>query len=194
MDDRDIFSYDNSENLGGSTSESFDLNAFSSVLEPENGNQNAKGKKKKKKRSAKEKILRGILTVFLIGLITVSLVVSAFLFYAFTMVDGTMEQNLDDLELNFTTTIYVKDDAGNDVEYQRLHGEFNRIWVSYDEKAAKELQEGYTGIPQNLVNAFISIEDKRFFEHSGVDWKRTFSSFANFILPIRAAPPLPSSW
>ena len=179
MDDRDIFSYDNSENLGGSTSESFDLNAFSSVLEPENGNQNAKGKKKKKKRSAKEKILRGILTVFLIGLITVSLVVSAFLFYAFTMVDGTMEQNLDDLELNFTTTIYVKDDAGNDVEYQRLHGEFNRIWVSYDEKAAKELQEGYTGIPQNLVNAFISIEDKRFFEHSGVDWKRTFSSFAN---------------
>ena len=187
MDDRDIFSYDHSDPISKNSDEVFDLNAFSSVVEteePEYGNTKKSNKKtkkakKKKNRSVKQKVLRGVLTVFLIGLITVSLVVSAFLFYAFTMVDGTMEHDLDNLALNFTTTIYVKDAKGNYKEYKRLHGEYNRIWVSYDEKAAKDKEKGYEGIPQNLVNAFVAIEDKRFFEHNGVDWKRTFSAFAN---------------
>ena len=67
----------------------------------------------------------------------VSIVISAFLLYAFTMVDGKMDEDLDDLKLNFTTTIYTDDGKGNYTEYQRLHGMFNRIWVSYDDKAAK---------------------------------------------------------
>ena len=33
-----------------------------------------------------------------------------------------------------------------------------------------------------MVNAFVAIEDKRFFEHQGVDWKRTFAAFANMFL------------
>lgn len=98
------------------------------------------------------------------------------------MVDGKMDEDLDDLKLNFTTTIYTDDGKGNYTEYQRLHGMFNRIWVSYDDKAAKSNEEGYDGIPQNLVNAFVAIEDKRFFEHQGVDWKRTFAAFANMFL------------
>ena len=195
MDDRDIFSYEHSDHVDENSDEVFDLNAFSSVPQSEEitleglqeeadersvpAGKKADKKKKKKNRSTKQKILRGVLTVFLIGLITVSLIVSAFLFYAFTMVDGTMDYDLDNLELNFTTTIYLKDAEGNYKEYKRLHGEFNRIWVSYDEKAAKAKEEGYKGIPQNLVNAFVAIEDKRFFEHNGVDWKRTFSAFAN---------------
>ena len=38
----------------------------------------------------------------------------------------------------------------------------NREWASYDE------------IPEMLRNAFISIEDSRFYQHSGVDFKRLF--------------------
>ncbi len=175
MDDRDLFSYDHSDTSASGEESSFDLNSFSShIAAPE-----TKGKKKHRKGKHKERILRTFLTLFLIGLITVSIVISAFLLYAFTMVDGTMEEDLDDLKLNFTTAIYTDDGKGNFTEYQRLHGEFNRIWVAYDEKAAKEKAEGYEGIPQNLVNAFVAIEDKRFFEHNGVDWKRTFSAFAN---------------
>lgn len=198
MDDRDIFSYEHSDHVDENSDEVFDLDTFASVPQNEevfgeslqermNGrimptskrNKMNTKKRGKKNRSIRQKILRGVLTVFLIGLITVSLVVSAFLFYAFTMVDGTMDYDLDNLELNFTTTIYLKDADGNYKEYKRLHGEYNRIWVSYDEKAAKAKEEGYKGIPQNLVNAFVAIEDKRFFEHNGVDWKRTFSAFAN---------------
>ena len=177
MDDRDLFSYDNSGNLEETGETSFDLNSFSSHTENKTG-----GKKTKRKGKRKERILRAVLTVFLVGIITVSIVISAFLLYAFTMVDGSMDENLDDLKLNFTTTIYADDGNGNYSEYQRLHGQFNRIWVNYDKDKAKSGDITYDGIPQNLVNAFVAIEDKRFMDHNGVDWKRTFAAFANMFL------------
>ena len=180
MDDKDLFSYDNSGNLPENDGISFDLNSFSS----RNQTKKPKGKKPKKTRRKRDKVLRAVLTVFLIGLITVSIIVSAFLMYAFTMIDGTMDEDLNDLKLNFTTTIYIDDGNGNVQEYQRLHGEFNRIWVAYDEKAAKSGDESYEGIPQNLVEAFVAIEDKRFFKHSGVDWKRTLGAFVNMFIQI----------
>lgn len=184
MDDRDLFSYDNSANLEETGETSFDLNSFSS--HSSGSGKHGSGKhgsgKKKKKGSRRERTLRAVLTVFLVGLITVSIVISAFLLYAFTMVDGTMDENLDDLKLNFTTTIYADDGNGNYTEYQRLHGTFNRIWVNYDKDKAKSNDLTYDGIPQNLVNAFVAIEDKRFMDHNGVDWKRTFAAFANMFL------------
>ena len=180
-DNKDLFSYDNSGNLEETGETSFDLNSFASRTEEPKEPSPKKGKRKNK-GSRKERVLRAVLTLFLVGLITVSIVISAFLLYAFTMVDGTMEEDLNDLKLNFTTTIYLDDGSGNYTEYQRLHGTFNRIWVSYDPQLAKKNDESYEGIPQNLVNAFVAIEDKRFYAHQGVDWKRTFSAFANMFL------------
>lgn len=160
--------------------QSLDLNSFSS------GAVDNTRKKRAKKKRGKQRMLKLFLTVMLVGIITVSLVAGSFLVYAFTMVDGKMDVNLDDLELNFTTTIYVQDKSSNEwAEYQRLHGEFNRIWVSYDATAAKDTENtDYDGIPQQLVNAFISIEDKRFETHYGVDWKRTFGAIINTFVPI----------
>ncbi len=182
MDDKDLFSYDNSGNLENTGEQSFDLNSFSSLTEKEEPAKKGKAKKEKKKGKRKERILRTILTLFLVGLITVSIVVSVFILYAFTMVDGKMDVDLDNLKLNFTTTVYIDDGKGNYNEYQRLHGEFNRIWVQYDEEKAKAKEKGYEGIPQNLADAFVAIEDKRFMEHDGVDWRRTVSAFANMFL------------
>lgn len=179
---------DNNELYSGSNTEddnsSFDLNSFSSKAEAENKLNSKKNKEFKFSFNfKKEKVLKTVLTVFLVGLITVSIVAASFLLYAFTMVDGTMDVDLNDLELNFTTTIYVEEN-NEWVEYQRLHGEFNRIWVSYDKVAIQKGDESYKGIPQNLVNAFVAIEDKRFFEHEGVDWKRTFGAIINEFVPI----------
>ena len=36
-------------------------------------------------------------------------------------------------------------------------------------------------IPNNLKNAFIAIEDKRFYEHDGVDWLRTSKALLNYV-------------
>ena len=40
----------------------------------------------------------------------------------------------------------------------------------------------YPDIPQRLIDAFVAIEDKRFFEHNGVDWYRTVAAGVNYAL------------
>ena len=177
MDNNDIFSSSVPEN---DENKSLDLNSFSS------GAVDDARKKRNKKKRGKQQFLKLFLTVMLVGIITVSLVAGSFLVYAFTMVDGTMDVDLNDLELNFTTTIYVNDkSSGEWVEYQRLHGEFNRIWMPYNETEAKDKENTtYDGIPQQLVDAFVAIEDKRFHSHYGVDWKRTFGAVINTFIPI----------
>ncbi len=172
MDDRDLFSYDNSNNGLDEGQASFDLNSFSTQTQRQD-------KPPKSPKNTKQKVLKTVLTCFLIGVITVAIVAGSFLIYAFTMVDGTVEQNLNDLQLNFTTTVYVENSKGEWEEYQRLHGEYNRIWVDYDENAIENGDKNYKGIPANLANAFIAIEDKGFKSHYGVDWKRTFGALLN---------------
>lgn len=177
MDDKDIFSFSEPEEP---KNESLDLNSFSS------GAVDNARRERTRKKQGKQRFLKMFLTVMLVGIITVSIVVGTFLIYAFTMVDGTMDVNLNDLELNFTTTIYVEDKESDQwVEYQRLHGEFNRIWMPYNETMAKDKENTeYDGIPQKLVDAFVAIEDKRFHTHYGVDWKRTFGAVINTVIPI----------
>ncbi len=177
MDDKDIFSSSTPEEP---KNEALDLNSFSSGAIDESR------KKRTRKKQGKERFIKMFLTVMLVGIITVSIVAGTFLVYAFTMVDGTIDYDLNDLELNFTTTIYVEDKNSNEwVEYQRLHGEFNRIWVPYNEVDAKDKENTtYNGIPQQLVDAFVAIEDKRFHTHYGVDWKRTFGAVINTVIPI----------
>ncbi len=180
-DDDNLFSYNevDYQSDGNSDSEdSFDLNSFSSVKREQTD------KKQKSRATKKERVLKTVLTVFLVGIITFSIIASVFMVYVFTAVDATMDENLNNLALNFTTSIYVEDsDTDEWVEYQRLHGTFNRIWCSYNEELAKKGDASYDGIPQNLVNAFVAIEDKRFFSHQGVDWKRTAAAFVNMFLP-----------
>ncbi|MBR4910817.1 MAG: transglycosylase domain-containing protein [Clostridia bacterium] len=172
-DNEDLFSYSAPDD--GSGDDSLDLNSFST-----NATDLAR-KKRARKANGKKRIITIVLTVFLVGVITVSIAIGAFLLYAFTVVDGNMEGALDDLDLKYTTIIYYKDSNGEWAEYQRLHGEFNRIWVDYDRNAAQSGDENYTGIPERLVNAFVAIEDKRFREHDGVDWRRTVSAFLNLL-------------
>lgn len=176
-EERDLFSYDNSDNLSGSEDNTFDLNSFSSNIKSD------EKEKKKGTKTGKQRALKIILTLFLVGLISVSLVAGAFIFYAFAIVDATMDEDLEDA-LNFTTTIYVDDGKGGYSEYKRLHGEYNRIWVEYLNPDHVTLPDDYDGVPQMLANAFVAIEDKRFFEHDGVDWKRTFGAFINEFFPI----------
>lgn len=86
------------------------------------------------------------------------------------MVDGNqVVTDIKNYELNMTSIVYAQNESGDWVEYQRLHGEENRIWVDIDH------------IPQKLIDAFIAIEDQRFYEHDGVDWKRTGSAFLNYL-------------
>ncbi|MBO5021444.1 MAG: transglycosylase domain-containing protein [Clostridia bacterium] len=77
-------------------------------------------------------------------------------------------ENIKNLELNMTSIIYVKDEAGEWQEYQRIHGDENRIWVGIDK------------MPENLKNAFIAIEDETFNTHKGINWRRTIGAIGNY--------------
>ncbi len=76
-------------------------------------------------------------------------------------------KNIKNMELNLTSIIYVKNAKGKWKEYHRIHGEENRLWVGIDK------------VPKNLINAFIAIEDETFYEHVGINWKRTSGAISN---------------
>lgn len=65
-----------------------------------------------------------------------------------------------------TSIIYAYDSNKQQVELLRLHGAENRVWIDYDD------------IPQDMIDAFRDLEDKRFEEHQGVDWTRTILGVA----------------
>lgn len=77
--------------------------------------------------------------------------------------------NIKNYELNMTSIVYAKNAEGEWEEYHRIHGTENRIWVNIED------------VPQQLIDAFISIEDQRFYKHSGIDWKRTTAAFINYL-------------
>lgn len=131
---------------------------------------NRKPKGKKAKKTKKRKKHPVLFTFFLIffcifvaGMLTFISVGNSVLSYVDSFVNGGIAIDLDNYKnsQNQTSIMYGYDKENNVVELARLHGVENRIWVDYDE------------MPQNLLNAFICLEDKRFYEHSGVDFIRT---------------------
>ena len=75
--------------------------------------------------------------------------------------------NMDNASLDQTSFVYYVDDDGNIQLLQQIHTPADRQWASLDE------------IPEAMVEAAIAIEDKRFYEHQGVDWITTVKACAN---------------
>lgn len=108
-------------------------------------------------------------SLMLIGVIAGSLVVGSLIFY----VAKTQNPKAVDLSVakqNYSSVIYANNDSGQAVEVQKLYNNQRKVWTDLK------------NIPENLQYAFICTEDQRFYEHEGVDWKRTFSAFANVFL------------
>ncbi len=127
-------------------------------------------------------VLNVLLTLLLIVITTGAIVACAFSIY----IKNYIDPNIDDTLLatggtSQTTQIYYMDyqDAQSrqdrtgelvELEDQRLYGEQNSLWADYGE------------IPQDLKDAFVAIEDKRFWDHQGVDWVRTSAAVMKFFV------------
>ena len=83
-------------------------------------------------------------------------------------VAATYELNISDQEQ--TSYIYYVNADGEIETLQEIHTTIDRQWVSIDD------------IPKNLINAAIAIEDKRFYEHQGVDWITTVKACVNMFM------------
>lgn len=123
----------------------------------------AKNNKKKKKHPVMFTFFLIFFCIFVAGMLTFITVGNSVLSYVDSFVNGGKAIDLDNYKSsqNQTSIMYGYDSENNVVELARLHGEENRIWVDYDE------------MPQNLLKAFICLEDKRFYDHPGVDFIRT---------------------
>ncbi len=104
-----------------------------------------------------------VLSLILIMIITICIVATALVVYVMQFADTAFDVDLKNVELSYTSFIYANDKDGNVVEVKRLSGDENRIWADMEI------------IPQHLQDAFTSTEDQRFYEHEGVDWRRTVS-------------------
>lgn len=113
----------------------------------------------------------GIIGRILLGMITVIGVVGVVCFsviaiYGYTVVYGDPVFDLTEEKFSQNQTSFLYGyDGDNVVEITRLHGEENRIWVNLEDMS------------EYMPKAFVAIEDKRFYEHSGVDWIRTIGVF-----------------
>lgn len=105
-----------------------------------------------------------IMTLCLIGVITGVIVGGAFLLYAKDHLDTSVDDFADLIkDQDLTTKVCYVDSDGNIVELpdQSLSGGKKRSWVKYSE------------FNDYIADAFIAIEDRRFEQHSGVDWLST---------------------
>lgn len=114
-------------------------------------------------------ILIFIMVLIIAGCVTASIMTV----YIINTLDSSDSIVLEDVKLSFSTIIYAQDkESGEYKEIQTVQSDENRIWASYDE------------IPQAMKDAAVAVEDKRFWKHSGIDFKRTIGAAINYLNPL----------
>ena len=115
-----------------------------------------------------------LLTILLIGLLTGVLFMCIFAYYVKTTLTDDIDLSLEDFNVNESSRILYQDKASGEwKELTMIQSDEKRIWIDYDQ------------IPQDMLDAIVSIEDKRFYEHKGVDWYRTSAALVNMFITMR---------
>ena len=123
-------------------------------------------------------ILRVVLTAVLVFLCTGMLFACIFAYYIKTCLSTDLNITLEDYMISLSSVIYTSnmDEQGNVTPVRSLavlDSNEDRIWVEYED------------IPVNMEHAAVAIEDKRFYDHKGVDWYRTAGAFVNMFIGMK---------
>ncbi len=132
--------------------------------------------KKREGRSFAKKMLRVL--VLAVILLLVAIVVGAAGLYVY--LSHTVDLQTDEIQFSLSkmtgVTRFYYDGTRDDEQYvpcewegEALLGKERRTWTPISE------------IPTALADAFVSIEDKRFYRHDGVDWLRTAKAALNYV-------------
>lgn len=123
-----------------------------------------------------------ILTVLLIGMLCGVIIGTVFAVYIKNNLDLEIDSStLVSASQDTTTRIYymkydteedrqLRDGTPIELEEERLYGSVNSLWADY------------SSMPDDLINAFIAIEDHRFLKHNGVDWFGTSKAIVNYFV------------
>lgn len=132
--------------------------------------------KKKQKNKSKRRISlmfkilgKSLLSVTAVGLMTGFFILISLIIYKSTILENDIALNINASKMSLTSFVYINDENGTPQEYQRVYNLENRVWVDFQD------------IPKYMKNAIIAIEDKRFYDHHGVDWFRTGGAMLNLL-------------
>lgn len=125
---------------------------------------------KEKKPGTGKKVLRAIAAVILVGIIVMCIAGCVLTVWVFDTLNN--DQQMLDLSMQKAkyTTIFYADDGETELARAYDPEAGNRIWVDYDK------------MPQQLLDAVVAVEDKRFWEHNGVDFLNTSKAGVSAIL------------
>ena len=96
-----------------------------------------------------------------------------FAYYVKNCLVSELDVSLSDYRINQSSTIWYDDGSGEYKELVTLMGKENRDWVEYEQ------------IPKYMEQAVVAIEDKRFYDHKGVDWYRTSGALIDMFFTMR---------
>ena len=123
------------------------------------------------------KFIRFMLIFFIVIFVVASIAIIICAIVLYTYSSACIDRSVTDaVTSNLETEFYysVRSDANDNlccvekIEDASLTNGFKHEYVAYNE------------IPQQIIDAFISVEDKRFFEHNGIDRLRSAKAAANF--------------
>ena len=131
-------------------------------------------KGKKKLHFRLKRVIAAVLIVVSVFMITALSAVSAAAIYVNkNNIDKDIDLSIfNDVGSDTVTRIYYFDENGvaKELEEEQIHGSKVTLYARLE------------NIPDNLKNAFVAVEDKRFYSHSGVDWMRTIKAGINYVL------------
>ena len=112
-------------------------------------------------------VLGALATLALIGVVCMFVLMGVMGDYLETDILPEANLVLENYNLDEPSYVYFVNDKGKIELLQKVHSSTDWENAPYEE------------IPQDLIHAAVAIEDKRFYEHQGVDWFTTIKAFAN---------------
>lgn len=129
----------------------------------------------------KKRILNAVLIALIIVVVIILIIGISSAIYISKNIEKEIDSEIFEIiNSNTSSTIYYYED-----EKSRANGEATELFGEELYGGYRNIPLTYDEIPENIVNAFIAIEDKRFFEHNGVDWKRTAGAAINYVFKFR---------
>ena len=111
-------------------------------------------------------VIGAVSTVLLIGVVCGFVFVGMLANYLQDDIMPSSQMELGGYNMELTSTMYHVNSSGKIEVLQELYTTTDRKLATYEE------------IPEALIHAAVAIEDKRFFEHQGVDWFTTIKAVA----------------
>ena len=115
-------------------------------------------------------MMRCIALLICMGIICGSTGVAVMSVYIFKSLEGEPDLKLEDITMANSSSVYaINSSTGEYEKIRELHGDENRMEIT-----------NYRDLPQEVINCLVAAEDHRYWEHNGVDWKRTAASTLTF--------------